>query len=218
MYPVYKAVFWDFDGTFADTARGIFKSIDYAAKKMGLVVPDEKAHRFFIGPPLSESFQHIFGLSEEESLEAVKKYREFYVQGGMFLLDFYPGIRDFIDELRKANVKIAICSNKPKRFVNAIIEHFNLNDKIDLVSCPEHDSQHMMKYQMIDNALTHFGIDKSEALMVGDRYLDMQGAVQSGVDGCGAAYGYGTVDELLESGAKYIADSVEDIRKIVFGE
>ncbi len=218
MYPVYKAVFWDFDGTFADTARGIFKSIDYAAKKMGLAVPDEKAHKFFIGPPLSESFQHTFGLSEEESLEAVKKYREFYVQGGMFLLDFYPGIREFIDELRKADVKIAICSNKPKKFVNAIIEHFNLNDKIDLVSCPEHDSQHMMKYQMIDNALTHFGIDKSEALMVGDRYLDMQGAVQSGVDGCGAAYGYGTVDELLESGAKYIADSVDDIRKIVFGE
>lgn len=218
MYPVYKAVFWDFDGTFADTSKGIFKSIDYAAEKMGLAVPDEKAHRFFIGPPLSESFQHIFGLSEEESLEAVKKYREFYVQCGMFLLDFYPGIREFIDELRKADVKIAICSNKPKRFVNAIIEHFNLNDKIDLVSCPEHDSQHMMKYQMIDNALTYFGIDKSEALMVGDRYLDMQGAVQSGVDGCGAAYGYGTVDELLESGAKYIADSVDDIRKIVFGE
>ncbi len=217
MNPIYKAVFWDFDGTFADTANGIFKSVDHAAKEMGLPVPDEKAHRFFIGPPLSESFQNIFGLSEEESLEAVKKYREFYVQGGMFLLEFYPGIIEFIDELKEADIKIAICSNKPKRFVSAIIEHFNLNDKIDLISCPEHDSQHMMKYQMIDNALSYFGIDKSEALMVGDRYLDMQGAVQSGVDGCGAAYGYGTEKELLESGAKYIVYSVDGIRKTVFG-
>lgn len=216
MYSLYKAVLWDFDGTFADTAKGIFKAVDHAATEMGLAIPDEKAHRYFIGPPLTDSFQHIFGMTEEESLTAVKKYREFYVKGGMFMLDFYPGILEFIDELRSKDIKIAICSNKPKRFVESIIGHFNLTDKIDLISCPEHDSQHMMKYEMIDAALEYFGIEKSEALMVGDRYLDMEGAVTSGVDGCGAAYGYGSEEELLNSGAKYIVKSIDEIRNIVF--
>ena len=44
----YDAVFFDFDGTIADTSKGIFASADYAARAFGLPIPDEAGHRYFI--------------------------------------------------------------------------------------------------------------------------------------------------------------------------
>lgn len=214
----YKAVMWDFDGTIADTAPGIFASVRYAAKEMNLEVPEEKELEYFIGPTLPVSFNHIFGLDEEGCILAVKKYREFYVAGGMFMLEFYKGIIETLDELKKNDIKIIICSNKPKRFVKAIAEHYGFLDKIDMISCPDNDNQHLTKADMILNGLKEFSISAENALMVGDRYLDMEGAVKAGVDACGAEYGYGTEEELLSSGAKYIAHSVEDVRKLVFSQ
>ena len=214
----YDAVFFDFDGTIADTAQGIYASVDYASDAMNLERTDEAGHEYFVGPPLTESFEVIFGLHGEDVVTAIKKYREYYVQGGMFKLEFYPGILSFLDELKKAGIKTAVCSNKPSVYVNKILENYGIKDKFDVISCPINDTADETKQVMITNAYKALNVDKSKVLMLGDRYLDMEGAVSAGVDGCGAAYGYGTPEELTEAGAKYIAYSVNDVKAIVFSQ
>lgn len=214
----YDAVFFDFDGTIADTARGIYTCVDYAADSMGLERPDEAGHEFFVGPPLSESFEKVMGLRGDDVATAIRKYRECYVNGGMYDLEFYPGMLDFLDELRESGIKTAVCSNKPSVFVTEILNHYGITDRFDLISCPQSDSLNETKQTMITRACSMLGVAPEKALMLGDRYLDMEGAVQSGVDGCGAAFGYGTEEELLSSGAKYVANSVSDVRAIVFSQ
>ena len=213
----YDAVFFDFDGTVADTSRGIFNSADYAARAFGLPVPDEAGHRYFMGPPLLESFDVVMGLKGEDGVEAVKKYREYYRAGGMLEMEFYPGMIDFLKKLQLGGVRTAVTSSKPEMFVSQILEHFEIADLFNLIACPRSDSLPEKKASLITRALQHFEIAPSRALMVGDRYLDMQGAKQTGVDGCGAGWGYGTREELLDSGAKYIASSVPELDRIVFG-
>ena len=214
----YDAVFFDFDGTIADTSKGIFASADYAARAFGLPLPDDAGHRYFMGPPLTESFEVIFGLKGEDAVNAVKKYREYYTAGGMFELEFYSGMLEFFDMLRENGVKTAVTSSKPGMFVAQILEHYGIADKIDHIACPLDDRHPESKCSLITRAVAHFGIDKSRALMLGDRYLDMQGAVQAGVDGCGALWGYGSEDELLKAGAKFIARRVCDVSSLVFSE
>ena len=46
--------------------------------------------------------------------------------------------------------------------------------------------------------------DKSKALMIGDRYLDIEGASAAGIDGAGAVFGFGTSEELEKAGAAYL--------------
>lgn len=212
----FDAVLLDFDGTVADTGEGIFKSVDYAATRLGREIPDEEGHRKFVGPPLLESFEKILGIKGEEGKLAVKKYREFYCEQGMFLLEFYPGMLDFIDELKANSIKIAIASSKPEKYVRKILEHFDLISKIDFLACPEGDHQPETKEQLINRALAHFQTEKSRTLMVGDRYLDIEGAKLAGVKSCGVAYGYGGEEELREWGADFIAHRVDDMRKFVF--
>ncbi len=213
----YSAVFFDFDGTIADTSKGIFNSADYAARAFGLPLPDEKGHRYFMGPPLLESFEVVMGLKGEKGVQAVKKYREYYTAGGMLELTFYPGITELLGKLKGCGIKTAVCSSKPEIFVRRILEQFSLGDLFDCIACPGGDDKPEKKSSLITRALTGLDITSDKALMVGDRYLDMQGAAQAGVDGCGAGWGYGSREELINAGAKYIANSAEELEAVIFG-
>ena len=51
--------------------------------------------------------------------------------------------------------------------------------------------------------------------MIGDTRYDIIGASDAGVDSIAVTYGYGSVDEMKEAGATYIADSVKDTAEII---
>jgi len=51
--------------------------------------------------------------------------------------------------------------------------------------------------------------------MVGDREQDVQGAKENGLDSIGVLFGYGSREELETAGATYLAETMEDILRIV---
>ena len=61
----YSHIFFDLDGTLADTSPGITASVRYALERMGRSAPDDPKELFcFIGPPLLDSFQRFSGFTE----------------------------------------------------------------------------------------------------------------------------------------------------------
>ena len=52
--------------------------------------------------------------------------------------------------------------------------------------------------------------------MIGDRYFDIDGAKGAGIDSIGVTFGFGSKEELQNAGATFIAENVDDIRKIIF--
>mgnify|MGYP002511771049 CR=1 FL=1 len=61
----------------------------------------------------------------------------------------------------------------------------------------------------------HPGINGDVAVMVGDREQDINGAIANGIDSLGVLYGYGSLDELKEAGATYIAENPSDTEQLV---
>jgi len=49
---MYQTILFDLDGTLTNSELGITNSVAYALGKYGIQVPDKKALRVFIGPPL----------------------------------------------------------------------------------------------------------------------------------------------------------------------
>lgn len=212
----YDAVFFDFDGTIADTGEGIFYSVEYAIEKMGFPpLPDDRL-RTFIGPPVFDSFKRELPMNDEQAAEAVEKYREKYSESGIFRLRVYDGIEDLLKELKNSGIKIAIASSKPEKFVMRLIDYLNISSLIDFIAAPESDKAPEGKTVLVKRAVNHFGVDKSRALMVGDRYFDIDGANGAGVESIGVTFGYGSREELENAGSTYLADNTEEIRKIIF--
>ena len=75
---MYQTILFDLDGTLTNSELGITNSVAYALGKYGIQVPDKKALRVFIGPPLQESFERFYGFSMEECLKAIDYYHEYF--------------------------------------------------------------------------------------------------------------------------------------------
>lgn len=207
-----RAVFFDWDGTVADTSPGIYNSIRYALRQFGMEDKPDDELRFFMGPPLYVGFEHVFGVSPERASELTDTYRVYYRETGIFECKVYEGLGDLLRELRNAGVKTGVVSSKPKVFLDRLVEHFGLTDCFDAVIGPELDNHESNKTVLVNQGLKELMLLPSIAAMVGDRHFDMEGAKQAGVTAVGVLYGFGTEEELCRAGADAICEQVADLR------
>ncbi len=208
----YEIYFFDLDGTLTDSSLGITNSVMYALGKYGIEETDRKKLYPFIGPPLKASFERFYGFSGEQCEEAIRYYREYYREKGIFENRVYEGIEAVLQELKNQGRRLVVATSKPEPFARQIIDHFHLTQYFDYVAGMELDGGRGTKEAVIRYALDVCGItDKSGVLMVGDREHDVFGAHAAGIDCLGILYGFGSREELEKAGADYIAESAEGI-------
>ena len=215
---MYKYILFDLDGTLTDPGLGITNAVMYALKKFDIEAPDRSELYKFIGPPLLQSFQQYYGMSEEESQLALQYYREYFEPYGLYENTVYDGIEEALAMLKAQGKKLILATSKPEPFAVEILRHFGLDQYFDFVAGATMDEKRVRKADVIAYALESCGITElSEAIMVGDREHDVLGAKEIGLKCIGVLYGYGDLEELENAGADYIAKNPEDILKILSG-
>lgn len=213
---MYQYILFDLDGTLTDPGEGITNSVAYALKKYNIIVEDRRELYKFIGPPLQESFLRFYGFSEEQSLEAVEFYREYFSVKGIFENKVYKGTEETLSALKDKGKHIILATSKPEKFARQILEHFDLMKYFDFVAGATMDGTRSKKDDVIRYAVSNYPVnDLSKAVMIGDREHDILGANNVGMDSIGVLFGYGDNDELTEAGATYIVKEMKDILNIV---
>ena len=213
---MYKYILFDLDGTLTNPELGITNCVMYALEKFGIKENDRKKLHPFIGPPLTYSFQNFYGLSEEESKQAVAFYRERFSVKGLYENEVYVGVPEMLQNLKAQGKKLIIATSKPEEYTIKILKYFDLYKYFDFVAGATMDGSRGEKADIITYALESYNIeDKSQAVMVGDRKYDILGAKENGLDSIGVLYGFGDYEELTNAGATYIAETVEDILRYV---
>ena len=211
----YKYYLFDLDGTLTDPGIGITNSVMYALEKFGIHVSDRETLYPFIGPPLADSFSKYFGFDEEQALQAVEYYREYFREDGIFENAVYEGIPEMLGELKSRGAKVALATSKPYEFSVRILDHFDLHQYFDFIGAATMDGRISRKADVIRHLLDSLGgIDKSSVLMVGDRDQDIEGAKANDLQSAGVLWGYESRDELTDAGADFIVSSPSDIAEI----
>jgi len=212
----YTNILFDLDGTLTDPKSGITRSVAYALKSFGIEVKDLDSLCKFIGPPLRVSFRDFYGFSEDDCTKAVEKYREYFREKGMFDNKVYPGIESLLKNLKHSGRKLYIATSKPTVFAVKILEHFNLLSYFEYVAGSELDGTRDNKSDVIRFALQQNNLTNlTDVVMVGDRKHDVIGARENNIDVIGVLYGYGSKAELIESGADFIAETVEELSELL---
>lgn len=211
---------FDLDGTVTDTGGGIMKSAQYALDAFGFPDQPEKALRRFVGPPLHLSFQSFYGLTEEQALAAVEKYRERYREKGVFESPLYPGIDRLLSRLSRQveaiGGKICLATSKPILFARQILELRDAAKYFPIAVGANMDGTMTDKAQVIAEVLRQLGDPpKEEAVMIGDRENDVLGAKKNGLETVGAGYGYAVPGELEAAGAEFIVPTVEALEALL---
>lgn len=214
---MYKSVIFDFDGTICDTGEGVKKSAKYALDAFNIPSDDWQTLDCFIGPPLLVTFQEQFNQSAADADLLVQKFRERYTNTGIYECELYNGIKQLLINLKDDGMKIGIASSKPQVFVETLLNKFAIAKYFDSVCATSFAADCESKQNIIARCLKELETEPKDALMVGDRFYDIDGAKADMVDGAGVLWGYGSKFEFIECGAKYIVDKVEDIESIALG-
>ena len=214
-----KYILFDLDGTLTDPGIGITNSVMYALRKMGITPPAREELYSFIGPPLLASFENYYHMSEAESQQALVYYREYFSETGLYENTVYEGIPALLSALMKRGIKVVLATSKPLLYSERILAHFDLYKYFHFCSGSTMDEKRVKKAEVIAYALENLGISKEEAascaLMVGDRYHDVEGAHEIGIPCVGVLYGYGSEEEFRGCGADHIVESVDALRNFL---
>lgn len=212
---MYKYLLFDLDGTLTDSYDGIAGGIMYALEKMGVHGYERQNLKMFMGPPLFNSFEKIFGDDTEKINRAVRLYREYFDEIGWKENRVYDGVPQMLQAFKDMDKIMVVATSKPEHFSRRIVEYFDLGKYFAFVAGASVGPERASKSSVIEYAIKSAGIEKSYALMIGDRNHDIFGAKECGLKSMGVLYGYGDRTELSEAGADYIAATPAQVVEII---
>lgn len=212
-----KVIVFDFDGTIADTKASIISTATRVLSGMGVSEHDLERVGDIIGPPFPQAFEEVFGLSHADAVEATRRYRDIYTKLGIEAWPAFEGMCELLADLVASGRMLAIASSKRTPLVETGLRDNSILELFSSVRAKESDDK-MTKEDSIRLALQDLGATPHEAVMVGDRFHDVEAAHACEVDCVGVLYG-NTADrsELAGAGAVAIAETMDELREILTG-
>ncbi len=208
-------VLFDLDGTLTDPREGFVRCIQHALSELDIELDPDINLETYIGPPLHDTLEKLCG--DHHSAEtAIRLYRERYAEIGWYENELYDGITDCLDEILGSATSIHVATSKLTVFSERIIEHFGLNQYIDVVFGSNSDGSLSDKTELLGHILQTRGIDAKDAVMIGDRRFDVIGARNNGIRALGVLWGYGSKEELTGAGADWVCTRPGEIYDRIF--
>ena len=210
-------VLFDFDGTVADTKQAIIDTATQVLLAHGIPKDELGDVSRLIGPPFPEAFSQIYGLSAHEAAMVTEHYRLIYAGLGLSAWPLFEGVSDLVRDLRNAGKTVCVATSKRQNVLDQALADEGLSHAFDLTVGKPSDEP-FTKAQTIQYILDNLGALPQDAVMVGDRHHDVEGATACGIPCIGVTYG-GTGDfaELSSAGACRVVDSVAQLAEVLLG-
>lgn len=208
-----KSILFDLDGTLTDSGEGIINCAIFALEHFGLPIPSSEELRVFVGPPLWDTF-HKFGVPKDKLDEAVTVYRSRYIPIGKFENHPYPGVEKLLSDLKNQGHKLYVATSKPEQMSIEILTKFGLADYFDIIAGATMDRSRDEKSKVIAYLLNKID-NAADTVMVGDTAFDVVGASAHGIPTIGVSWGYGEVADMIAAGAKAIANTMDELFRLL---
>lgn len=208
----YQNVLLDFDGTVCESGVAIMESVQAACEAMGLTEGKPWENwQLYIGPTVYRYCTTHLGLSEEGRDKFMGYYSDHYKRVALYHAPLYEGIKELLEDLKAAGAGVYLCTSKPEELTLKSVEFFGLNFDGVVAQIPGR----VKKPEVIGYCLDTYKLDPATCVMVGDRASDVEGGHAMGTAGIGVTFGYGSVEEMENCGAEYVAHSVAELRAIL---
>ncbi len=215
----FTYILFDLDGTLTDPFEGITKSYNYALKALcGYEETDRDVLRKIIGPPLRNSYIESCGATPELAEKLVEKYRERFGPIGLYENRVYYGVPEMLAALKERGKVLALASGKPEEFCVSILKHFDLFKYFDETVGGSFDTSRDTKEGVVEEALRRLGLDeetKREAVMVGDREMDILAAHEKGIAAVAVGYGYGREEDLRACKPEFFVNDIVELQELL---
>jgi phosphoglycolate phosphatase len=204
----FDLVMFDLDGTLIETAPEIADATNDTLAQFGLPAVTQQQVNDWIGHGTQTLLVQALAATQGISQEAVRAAASFADISVAFVQHYglrcgtrshlYPYVREVLHILKGQGVKLAVVTNKEKRYTQVVLDAHQLAPLFDRVISGDTFTTKKPTPVGIEACLSQFGVARERALFVGDSSIDVATARNAGVPVWVLPYGY-NMGEPIES-------------------
>ena len=185
-------VIFDLDGTLIDSSRDLANSVNATRAHLGLAPIEDAVVYSYVGNGAPVLIRKALGpaYSDEAVESALQYFLSYYREHMLDYTTLYPGVREVLDQFDAAGIKMAVLTNKPVRFSQAIIDGLGLTAHFGRVYGGNSFEQKKPHPIGIETLMTEYETVRAETAMVGDSSVDVQTARNACVTAYGVTWGF----------------------------
>lgn len=218
-----RAILLDLDGTLVDSAPDLTAAVNQLLAERGQVPVTEAQVRGWVGNGARRLVARALtgeddGDPPAEELDAaLERFLEAYEAAVYVHSAPYPGVVEGVQRLADDGYRLAVVTNKPRRFVEPILEHMGVLGAIDAIVGGECTDARKPEPEPLRLAMERLGAASATVLMVGDSATDVEAARNTGVPVVCVPYGYRRGTPVEDLGADAIVDSLAELPGLLRG-
>lgn len=210
-----KAVFFDFDGTLADTAPGIVLTMQKAFEAMGLPAPADEAVRQTIGMPLLESVRTLGRFDHQQAEQGTEIYRQLFPVYEVGHVRLFPQVPETLEALHRQGLRLAIVTSRTGTSFEVLMQRFGLGHYFEAKVTSLDGLPPKPAPDMTLALLERMQLQADEAVVVGDTTFDILMGNAAGCRTIGVTYGNHSRERLLTAQPSALAEGFEEIPDII---
>ena len=213
---IYDTVIFDLDGTLLNTLDDLTDSVNSALKRHGFPGRTIDEVRRFVG----NGVERLMALSVPEGTEeaiyrdCLADFKKHYSGNMRSKTAPYDGIMALLKQLKEAQYKVAVVSNKFDAAVKELCRDY-FGAYIDAAIGESPDTARKPAPDIVGKALLELGSAPSAAVYVGDSEVDAETAKNAGLLFIGVTWGFRSREVLERQGVSWIIDRPEELPDII---
>ena len=215
----YEGIFFDLDGTLADTAPDLVAATNELLIARNLAAKPYEFLRPYASAGARGLLEGAFGINPEHA-DFIPLRDEFFSNYEKALLvesKLFDDMHHLLDAMDEAKLPWGIVTNKSHRFTNPLVELMGLSHRSASTVSGDTTPYSKPHPEPILHAARAANIDPTKSLYVGDDIRDVIAGKAAGMKTVAAAYGYCGCKEPPDAwGADFVINSPLDLMQIIF--
>ena len=215
----YHGVFFDLDGTLADTAPDLVAATNQLLSARNLPLKPYEQLRPCASAGARGLIGGAFGIDTKHP-DFIALRDEFFAnyEKALFVHSkLFDGMEHLLNQLESAQLPWGIVTNKSERFTNPLIKLMGLSQRSASTVSGDTTPHSKPHPEPILHAARIANLDPNKSLYVGDDIRDIIAGKAAGMKTVAAAYGYCGCEEPPEAwGADFIIQTPQELLQIIF--
>jgi phosphoglycolate phosphatase len=216
------AVLFDLDGTLIDSVPDLAAAIDVMLLSIGKPSAGEEKVNRWVGNGAAALVKRalfdddrgdvlhqqafIYDGDDPDYAQAYAVFEQAYEQQLTTATGMYAGVESTLRLLHDAGIKMALITNKPRRFTLPLLAALTIDCYFSCVLCGDDLPEKKPHPLPVETALKELQVNASNAVMVGDSISDVKSARLAQVKSVAVTYGYNHGVSITDASNEMLAD------------
>lgn len=203
-----KIIFFDFDGTIADSFSEMMEIFNEVADNYGYV-KIAKEDTILLRNLSSRDLIKKFAISKWKLPFVIRKAKKIFSQR-LLTIPMVDGMRESLEKLKDKNYSLGILTSNSKKNVRDFLER----QDVDVFDSVFSESSLFGKDKALKKIMRRYELDPKNVVYVGDETRDIEAAKKSGVTSVAVCWGFNAKEILEKYEPDHIMNKPDDLLKI----